>query len=172
LGSQLEKQTGDLQSLAGKIETSVDSWSQSLSAQLDRLDQRLAALEQAGPTPLDSLQAWTTRHSILFSDGNIPRSPDRAKAKLRELAALLLAGPAETHLRVIGYSDASGSDAKNREVSISRARNIAAQLQALKVPAARLHAVGRSTERPLNDSRGKNSENRRVEFELIFPGES
>ena len=100
------------------------------------------------------------------------KRPEAAEAKLSDLASLLAAVPADVRLRVVGYTDPSGTPAKNRRVSLERAQSIVSRLQALEIPAERLDAVGRSAEQLLNDSRGINSENRRVEFEPLFSGDS
>ena len=169
LDSRLEQQTGNLQSMAARFETSVESWSQSLGTRLDQLDRRLATLETAGPTPLDQLRAWTARNSVFFTEETDLKRPDRAEVKLRDLAALLLATPADVRLRVVGYSDTTGSLAYNQRISLARASAIAARLGALKVPSQRTMSVGRAAERPLAGPAGVGSENRRVEFELILP---
>ncbi len=170
LGSQLEQQTGNLQSMAARFESSVDTWSQSLGTRLDQLDRRLAALEKSGPTPLDKLYDWTARHSVPFAKGTVLKSPDKADAKLRDLAALLRAVPSDVHLRVVGYSDATGSPAANQRVSSARAGVVTERLRALDIPAERMSPVGRGAERPLSGTAGSDNANRRVEFELIFSG--
>ena len=166
-GDKLQQQGGELRGLADRIETSVDSWSRSLGGRLEQLDRRLAALEGAGPTPLDALQSWTARHAVFFAEGVGLKSPDRAQAKLSDLASLFLAAPPNLRLRVVGYSDASGGATRNRVVSLDRARSVAALLENLKVPAGRMETVGRAAERPLSSAAGRDSLNRRVEFEVI-----
>jgi outer membrane protein OmpA-like peptidoglycan-associated protein len=170
LDSRLEQQSGNLWSMAKSFRVSVDTWSQSLGARLDQLDQRLVALEIAGSAPLDKLYSWTTRHSIFFSRGTNFKWSGKAEAKLRDLAALLLATPSEVHLRVVGYSDETGTLAENQRVSSARAGAVTERLRALDVPAERMAPVGRGAERPLTGTTGGDSANRRVEFELIFSG--
>ncbi|NIA71395.1 OmpA family protein [Pelagibius litoralis] len=138
---------------------------------LSILDDRLVPLELARPSETDRLQVWVSREAVFFSAGTTLRNPDRAQAKLRALAGLMGRAPAALRLRVVGYSDSAGSPAQNLRVSQDRARDISRLLSGLGLPESRLLTVGRAAERPLSSSSGVDSENRRVEFEVVLPDE-
>ncbi|MBS0390616.1 MAG: OmpA family protein [Proteobacteria bacterium] len=73
-------------------------------------------------------------------------------------------------VRIIGYTDSTGSDAINNPLSLDRAESTRNYLTARGVSGARIHVEGRGARDPIasNDSAEGRSRNRRVE---IFMGE-
>jgi outer membrane protein OmpA-like peptidoglycan-associated protein len=69
---------------------------------------------------------------------------------------------------ILGYTDASGPAAWNRQLSAARAQAVATQLVRRGVSADRLLVEGRGAESPLadNDTAQGRAQNRRIEFEL------
>jgi OOP family OmpA-OmpF porin len=75
-------------------------------------------------------------------------------------------------LRVVGYSDQSGSAATNLKVSQQRADKVAAELVADGVESTKVASVGRSVESAISAPGGPLSRrNRRVTFEMPMPAE-
>jgi len=117
------------------------------------------------------LSSWVSSHAIFFTAGTAFRSDDIAGRDLDILATLLKRAP-ERPLRIIGYSDAIGSQGDNRKMALSRGERIAEELVDRGIPAERLIVLGRAGERNLiSDRNGPNSPNRRTEFALGFVGE-
>jgi outer membrane protein OmpA-like peptidoglycan-associated protein len=72
------------------------------------------------------------------------------------------------HFRIIGHTDASGSDKYNERLSILRAKEVARHLvQECGVDATRLQTVGMGERFPLNSKDTRAEENRRVEFQAL-----
>lgn len=89
--------------------------------------------------------------------------------QLDALAATFKELPGTPRLRVVGYSDDSGTPEHNVDLSFRRARAVVEYLKRQGVPAERLEYVGRGTDNPLapNDSPEGRALNRRVEFVLV-----
>jgi outer membrane protein OmpA-like peptidoglycan-associated protein len=144
----LSRRTAALGARLDKIET----WRTQSEARDDRPEARLAQVAQATV--------------ILFRDDEAFLDADLARRQLAELAARLKA--TDARLRVVGYSDARGSAAKNLSLSRARADAVARVLQAEGVEARRLVAVGRAAEAPIEPEGGADRRrNRRVTFEVL-----
>lgn len=76
------------------------------------------------------------------------------------------------HVRIVGHTDSTGSDAINDPLSLARARTVRDYLEDRGVPAARLEIAGRGSHEPVadNGSDAGRSKNRRVEIFLREPG--
>jgi outer membrane protein OmpA-like peptidoglycan-associated protein len=132
----------------------------------------IAAAPAAAPqvTPRDRLVQWTQSHAIFFAANLDYRNSDSAKQYLSELAQLMKATPGL--VRIVGYTDEAGGQARNSALAQDRAYKIRGELITLGVPAAQITAVGRTGANELSDARGPASPNRRVEFEMGFDGEA
>ena len=185
--TRLSQVTGDfglsiLPDTAAALRQNLDTKLQEMSAQLsnvgerltamentlDRQSVRIAALETIGPSPLDRLRLWAGTHAVSFSDGTTFSAPARARAALQELADLVGEAPASVRIRLVGYTDQTGGETGNDRLSLERARAVMNQLVALGVPEARLVPAGRGSEKMVSDSSGRDSPNRRVEFEMVL----
>jgi OOP family OmpA-OmpF porin len=62
-----------------------------------------------------------------------------------------------------------GNDAKNKALSLSRAKSVVAQLFGFGIPLERLVAKGVGEEKPVasNETEEGRAENRRIEFKVI-----
>ena len=166
-----------------KLDAALSRPTAALGARLDKLETRLDKME----TRLDKIETWRTRTEarderpearlarfaqatvILFRDDEAFLDADLARSQLAELAARLKA--TDARLRVVGYSDARGSAAKNLKLSRARADAVARALQAEGVEAKRLVAVGRAAEAPIAPEGGADRRrNRRVTFEVLAQG--
>jgi len=90
---------------------------------------------------------------------------------LDQVAAVILELPARKRIRVEGYSDSSGDDRYNLDLSYRRARSVVEYLAAHGVPMDRLAYVGYGEVRPVapNDTAEGRALNRRVEFTILEP---
>ncbi|MBK1612655.1 hypothetical protein CKO44_04140 [Rubrivivax gelatinosus] len=72
------------------------------------------------------------------------------------------------HVRIVGHTDSTGSDAINDPLSLARARTVRDYLEDRGVPAARLEIAGRGAREPVadNNTDAGRSKNRRVEIFL------
>lgn len=121
------------------------------------------------PNARERLQDYATRNAIFFSNSEDYRDGNRAAAIIAEMARL--AREAGVLVRVVGYTDERGGQARNTPLAQSRAEKVAQELIARGVPRNRIAAVGRPTGPDLSFSTGPDSANRRVEFEIGFEGE-
>jgi OOP family OmpA-OmpF porin len=107
-------------------------------------------------------------HNILFNPGS-DRLMDSSYIALDQLATLLLAHP-EWHLTIEGYTDNSGTQAKNLLLSRKRAGAVKDWLAKKGVSEGHLSSAGYGQARPIADNRtpqGK-AANRRVELKLAI----
>jgi OmpA-OmpF porin, OOP family len=86
--------------------------------------------------------------------------------QLDNIAIILRAYP-RANVTIAGYTDSSGSEAKNLGLSQARANAVAARLTAAGVSSDRVHAVGHGSEQPMadNSTEAGRAQNRRVELE-------
>lgn len=124
----------------------------------------------AEPTPRDRLDAWARSHAIFFSAELDYRNDEETQRWLTELSGLLKASP--TLLRIVGYTDETGTSVRNVTLAQGRADKVRNDLTALGAPAGMLVTVGRASALDLSDVRGTGTPNRRVEFEIGFEGEA
>ena len=111
---------------------------------------------------------------------NIPSdiSFDTGKAAIKpELRTVLdsfangLAGDPSLHVRIVGHTDSSGSDAVNNPLSLARAGSVRDYLVDRSVSSARIDTSGRGEREPIadNGSEAGRAKNRRVEIFLREP---
>lgn len=121
--------------------------------------------------PARLLAEWVDTTAIFFSTGSDYASASDAEAALDTLAAHLARAPARP-LRIVGYADSTGSRDTNLRAATDRARKVASALAARGIPTERLIVLGRGgPETAISARTGTDSPNRRVQFELGFPGE-
>lgn len=129
-------------------------------ARLNALERRVALLD---------MQAWFEKQIIRFDTNTAYFDPSLAEQQLRAIVQLFRDWPPEFNLRIVGYSDGTGSETLQAEVARNRATTVMADLIAAGAPSARLMAVGRGATKPLSLIQGDDSINRRVEFEVYTP---
>jgi outer membrane protein OmpA-like peptidoglycan-associated protein len=105
---------------------------------------------------------------VLFATGKSALMPG-AHQKLDQVVDMLEDEP-DRHVVIEGYTDATGSDAKNQVLSRRRAQSVKDYLTANGVPADRVSARGMGSSHPVasNDSPEGRANNRRVEI-IIEP---
>lgn len=121
------------------------------------------------PSPMQILQKNCDEFVVQFSKDSLLRDPLAAGEKFDRLAGIFQKAPAPVKLRIVGYSDEIGSSEVNLNVTLQRAEFVAESLGNRGIAADRLIPVGRPNEKLLNNGSGENSENRRVECEMVTP---
>ena len=106
--------------------------------------------------------------AALFPSGKDQLS-DTAEQHLDQVAEALKKQPESARFRVEGYTDSSGSEQRNKQLSINRARAVADQLEDEGIDEDRIESVGYGEERPIatNDSDEGRAENRRIEIVIL-----
>lgn len=140
-----------------------------MEERLRQLQHRLAELHRITQDPLLKLSQWVATHAVFFADEVAFRDKDLAISTLTELRDLLALSNAR--VRVIGYTDPTGTADGNDALATLRAGKVAAELQKLGVSGDRLKVLGRPRGVLLSYDKGPFSSNRRVEFELAYTGE-
>lgn len=133
------------------------------------LERRLEQLRPPPPSPRELLAAFARDHAVFFGTEADYRDATAAARALDALAPLVKA--AGTSLRIVGYTDETGSAARNSPLAQARADRVLADLVARGVPRAMLIPVGRANGVNLAPGTGADSPNRRVQFEIAFDGE-
>lgn len=111
-------------------------------------------------------------HELLNSDNQFAFDSSELNPKyigrLAE-AAQLLKSEADYHLRITGHTDAIGEEEHNRELSLSRARQVARYLQIFGLSDSRLSVDAVGFEQPLfiGEEAEVRLTNRRVSIELV-----
>lgn len=105
--------------------------------------------------------------AITFPVGSYVIQP-QFQSTLREVAQTLRIDN-QTYVDVLGHTDASGSDASNQALSVSRAQAVANYLKSRGVVAARVAVKGYGENAPIatNDSEEGRGLNRRIEIRIV-----
>ncbi len=168
----LEARTRDAQAAQSQAEAAQ---SQALAAksQAEAAQQQLASTQQQ----LQDLQAKQTNRGMVLTLGDVLFDTNQATLKpgadlkIDRLAAFLQSNPNE-RLIIEGYTDSTGSEDYNQQLSRRRAQAVADALAAHGVPASRYQAVGRGPAFPVatNSTSAGRQQNRRVE--IVFSDQS
>jgi outer membrane protein OmpA-like peptidoglycan-associated protein len=130
----------------------------------------IAAAPASDVGPRERLEAFARSHAVFFGNAGEYRSPDMADKTLKEIAPLIK--DAAIIVRVVGYTDEVGAQARNTTVALERAKTVRQDLIQRGVPENLLAVAGRTKVADLSPTPGPASPNRRVEFELSFVGEA
>ncbi|MDX2158641.1 MAG: OmpA family protein [Hyphomicrobiaceae bacterium] len=152
-----------------RAELRVTALERRLKERLAELESRLAALAPVPPTPREQLAALTRANAVFFVNDTDYRDAAGTGALIASLVPLIKG--AGSLVRVVGYTDETGTSARNLALAQARADKVAADLVAQGAPRELLVAVGRPGSVTLAPGTGPGSPNRRVELELGFQGE-
>jgi outer membrane protein OmpA-like peptidoglycan-associated protein len=142
---------------------------EALEKEVSGVDARTSALQARADAPRARLASLIDGFAIYFEREQPLDRPDRDD-RLDAIAALLK----ETNqsLRVVGFSDDTGGEARNLIISRQRATAVAGLLVERGVPRERLSVVGRAANSPITDGGPEaRLRNRRVVLELPLDGE-
>ena len=129
-----------------------------------------APMVPAAPSAIEKLERWLRLNAIFFADGIDYRSMAAADSTLDAAAALIK--DAGVLVRIVGYTDDRGGQARNGSLAQQRAQRVADALTERGVRRQLLVAVGRPTGPDISPVIGPQSANRRVEFEIGFFNEA
>lgn len=132
-----------------------------------RMDKQAKELEKIAETKrTDQGLVTKLKSDILFDTG---KSDLKAAAvnNLSQMAAIIKKYP-ENVLTIKGYTDNTGSAAKNKSLSEARATAVREELIKGGVPANTVSVVGMGPDNPVADNKSKDgrAQNRRVEIEI------
>lgn len=140
-----------------------------------RMEEKRRAMEQAtAGTGIDVARTADNQLKVnVPSDLSFAVGRADLQPSLRPVLDQFARGLDQTmHVRIVGHTDSTGSDAINDPLSLARARTVRDYLEDRGVPAARLEIAGRGSREPVadNGSDAGRAKNRRVEIFLREPG--
>ena len=163
--------------VAAAQQQAQDAQAQAAAAQQQaaQLAERSARLEAI----LVELHAQKTERGMVVTIGDVLFATDRAElnangmTNVRKLAEIMMQNPDRTVL-VEGFTDSTGSNAHNQDLSERRAQAVAQALTGLGVPRERVAMRGYGEAYPVasNDNASNRQLNRRVEIVLSNEGAS
>lgn len=143
-----------------------------IGKKMDKKKKELAALDNASVEEVED-QNGLKAIQVTFGEGGIKFAVGKsdlnaaAKANLDKFAATMTSGEdvSSADITIEGHTDSTGSDAKNREISQSRANAVKSYLVSKGVPASRITTRGLASDYPVADNSTKagQAQNRRVE---------
>lgn len=112
----------------------------------------------------------TLSGSLLFPSGQDELSPI-AQQHLDDVAAALKEQPEGSKFKIEGYTDATGSAARNKQLSTKRAKAVASYLNDHGIDKDRTEVAGYGEQNPIadNDDEEGRATNRRVEVIVVRP---
>lgn len=140
-----------------------------LDARTTALNARIAKIQTELDEPFVQLGRWVRTHAVFFSDNIDYRDAEMAERTVAELYYLL--SRTKASIRVVGYTDPSGTAERNDALAMQRAEKVAGELAALGLPRTQMKVLGRPRGTLISQDKGRFSSNRRVEFELAYAGE-
>lgn len=175
--SELNVQIGQMEAEAARknaaeravLQERIADLQQELDRKSTELQAGLAELHRITQDPFLKLSQWVAMHAVFFAEDTAYRDAELAISTLSELRELLELS--DSRVRVIGYTDPTGSADGNDALATMRAEKVAAELERLGVSRERLKVLGRPRGTLLSYDKGPFSSNRRVEFEISYIGE-
>lgn len=136
--------------------------------QMEMRDREIAALKAK---PTDTGMVLTLGGDVLFTTGSSAVSPG-AQAQLNRIAQFLTEN-ADREVVVTGHTDSTGSAATNERLSEERAAAVGNYLSTRGVAANRIATRGMGPSIPVapNDTAAGRQQNRRVDIEILNPGQ-
>lgn len=133
----------------------------------NRLDKQKKELETIAETKRTEQGLVSKLKSDILFDSGKSELKLAANENLGKMAAIMKKYP-ENVLTVKGYTDMTGSPAKNRVLSEERAKAVKGQLVAGGIPTDTISVVGMGPESPIGDNKTADgrAQNRRVEIEV------
>ncbi|MDZ5697442.1 OmpA family protein [Chelativorans sp. M5D2P16] len=161
-----------------RLQASMDEMREAMAEESRSKDQQFAELREQYDrlaslvdSPAERLNRFMATAAVFFRTGTDEfTDSEEAERQLRQLATLL--EKSDLKVRIVGYTDDTGSASANRRLALDRAQRVGEKLASLGVDSARLVIVSRSASMPIADRVGAtNAANRRVTFENVFQTE-
>lgn len=133
----------------------------------NRMDKQAKELEKIAETKrTDQGLVTKLKSDILFDSGKSDLKP-AAQSNLKQMADIMKKYP-ENILTIKGYTDSTGSVAKNTTLSQNRADAVRTALVNSGMPAGTISTVGEGSNSPIGDNKTDvgRKQNRRVEIEV------
>ena len=126
------------------------------------------AAAPAAPAPMPVAAAKVTYASDEFFDFDKSVLKPEGKAKLDDLVGKVKGINLEVSIAV-GHTDATGADAYNQKLSVSRSEAVKAYLVSKGIEKNRVYTEGKGEAQPVADNKTREgrSKNRRVEIEVV-----
>lgn len=139
-----------------------------------RMEEKRRAMEQAtAGTGIDVARTPDNQLKVnVPSDLSFAVGRSDLQPSLRPVLDQFAKGLDQTmHVRIVGHTDSTGSDAINDPLSLARARTVRDYLEDRGVPSSRLEIAGRGSHEPVadNGTDAGRAKNRRVEIFLREP---
>ena len=106
-------------------------------------------------------------HNLYFATNKTEILPE-SEAALTDLYNMLVENP-NIRIRIIGHTDAVGSDKDNQRLSEGRANSVRQNMIDRGIDPSRIEAIGKGKSEPIapNDTEEGRAKNRRVEFVIL-----
>jgi len=136
--------------------------------QMEMREREIAALKAR---PTDTGMVLTLGGDVLFTTGSSAVSRG-AQAQLNRIAQFLIENP-DREVVVTGHTDSTGSAATNERLSEERAAAVGSYLATRGVDPSRIATRGMGPSMPIapNDTASGRQQNRRVDIEILNPGQ-
>lgn len=135
-----------------------------MDKQAQKIDEALpgADVERVG----EGIKLTLGENSVNF-DLNKSSLTSQAKGNLDKLVSVFNEYP-DTNIQIFGYTDSSGSDEYNLNLSEQRAQSVKSYLAGKGLSSGRIYVIGKGEEDPIatNDTPEGRGQNRRVEFAI------
>lgn len=154
--------------IAGAVAGNV--WSKRMQAQREAMEQATRGTDVEVTRTQDNQLKVNIPNDISFATGSAAIKPE-LRSVLEAFANGLSKDSAGMHVRIVGHTDSTGSDAINNPLSKDRAESVKDFLVDRGVPASRVETAGRGEREPVasNDTAEGRARNRRVEIFLREP---
>ncbi len=119
------------------------------------------------PAQVISKDKWFNFDHVTFASGSTQVDASSAE-QLKNLHDILVTYP-KLKLKIGGYTDNVGDEAKNQALSQKRAESVVAELIKMGIPTERLQAEGYGSQHPMasNDSEEGRAKNRRMALRVV-----
>lgn len=154
--------------IAGAVAGNV--WSKRMQAQREAMEQATRGTDVEVTRTADNQLKVNIPNDISFATGSAAIKPE-LRSVLETFASGLSKDAAGMHVRIVGHTDSTGSEAINNPLSRERAESVKNFLVDRGVPASRVETAGRGEREPIasNETAEGRARNRRVEIFLRDP---
>jgi len=154
--------------IAGAVAGNV--WSKRMQAQREAMEQATRGTNVEVTRTADNQLKVNIPNDISFATGSAAIKPE-LRSVLETFANGLSKDSTGMHVRIVGHTDSTGSEAVNNPLSLERADSVKNFLVDRGVPASHVETIGRGEREPIasNETAEGRAKNRRVEIFLREP---